>query len=85
MRLAAKRDYVEPDIIEALEEIGISVLRLSAPGCPDLLCWHPLEGFRLLEVKHARGRLTPLQKAFGMPFSVVRSVAEALAIYGVKA
>lgn len=79
-----KRDYNEPSIVQALEDIGITVVKLSAEGCPDLLAWHPREGLRLIEVKQPRGRLTPDQKEFAMPFTVVHSVEEALALYGVK-
>jgi len=79
-----KRDWNEAAIVSALEGIGIRCVRLSAPGCPDLLAYHPREGFRLLEVKQPRGRLTEAQQEFDLPFTVVRSVPEALAIFGVK-
>jgi Holliday junction resolvase len=85
---ARKRDANEPAIVDALEQIGVTVHRLSAPGLPDLLAHHWREGLVLLEVKAEAGKLTPLQlktKCASLPFCVVRSVAEALAIFGVKA
>ena len=81
---ARKRDWNEAELVSALRAIGVTVERLSAPGLPDLLCWHPREGFRLLEVKQPRGRLTMAQERQTMPYSVVRSVGEALALYGVE-
>jgi hypothetical protein len=79
-----KRDLNEPAIVDALESIGLTVVRLSAPGVPDLLVWSPWDGTRLLEVKSGTGRLTPQQEEFVMPFTIVRSEQEALALYGVK-
>ena len=82
-----KRDYIEKDVIQALTDIGVACVALSAKGVPDLLCWSVRDGFRLLEVKQPRGRLTPAQVAMRqqVPFTVVRSSHEALALYGVKA
>ncbi len=55
-------------------------------GLPDLLVWQPIwEGWRGLEVKLPRGRLTAEQRAlveWGAAV-VVRSVAEALAAVGI--
>lgn len=59
-RYAAKRDAVEPAIIDALVHAGASVTRLSAKGVPDLLV-----GIRgctfLVEAKSGKGKLTPDQ------------------------
>jgi Holliday junction resolvase len=82
---ARKRDALEPYVVEALEEIGVAVWRISGPGVPDLLAysrgvWLPLE------VKSGKaGTLTPAQVASQQraPYPVVRSVAEALALFGV--
>jgi len=84
-RQAARRDGNEPAIVDALEAIGVVVHRLSAPGLPDLLCWHPREGLRLIEVKMPGERLTIQQETvrLRMPFFVVESVADALALYSV--
>lgn len=81
-----RRDANEKEIADALESIGIVVLPLSAPGYPDLLCWSSRDGFRLLEVKRPKGKLTGPQLVMQtrVPFSIVRSVHEALAIYGVR-
>jgi hypothetical protein len=82
-----KRDDGEAAIVQALEDIGVSVVALSTPGCPDLLVWSRRDGFRLLEVKAPKGKLTPQQVLMRtkVPFTVVRSVAESLALFGVKA
>lgn len=84
---ARKRDANEPAIVQALERIGVKVQRVSAPGFADLICWHPREGVRLLEVKSARGKLTPLQvehRQDGWPVCIVRCEADALAVFGVR-
>lgn len=82
---ARKRDSNEPEIVRALKQIGVTVHKLSAPGLPDLLTWHPREGVRLIEVKAPKGTLTEAQiDTFeGMPVCVVRSVADALILFGV--
>ena len=80
-----RRDANERAICEALEAIGVRILRISEPGCPDLLAWTAREGFRLLEVKQKTGKLTALQQQTQIPFTVIRSVEEALRIYGVSA
>ncbi len=35
---ARKRDWNEPDIVEALRKFGVRVWRLNGAGLPDLLC-----------------------------------------------
>jgi Holliday junction resolvase len=81
---ARRRDAIEGAVVDALRSIGVDVWRLSDPGVPDLLTrsrgvWLPLE------VKSRTGVLTPAQirSAAGCP--IVRSVAEALALFGVMA
>ncbi len=91
---ARKRDGNEAAIIAALESIGVVVWRISAPGVPDLLTWS--RGSWLpIEVKHDKPRrslsdthgrsLTPSQCAtYALTkFPIVRSAAEALALFGV--
>lgn len=84
---ARRRDWNENQIRSALHAIGVITVQISTTGCPDLLLYSKRDGFRLVEVKTPRGRLTPEQVKFRqlVPFDVVRSVKEALAIYGVKA
>lgn len=84
-RWAAKRDAVEPAIIDALEAIGVTVRRLSEPALPDLLAYHPREGLRLIEVKSPGQKLNVLQETTRryIPFAIVSSVAEALSLFGV--
>jgi Holliday junction resolvase len=84
-RRAAKRDANERGIIDALRDVGATVVQLSDTGVPDLLV-----GFRgasyLLEVKAPRGTLTDEQTAFLALWrgqvAVIRSVDEALAVIG---
>lgn len=80
---ARKRDGNETGIIKALQHIGVIVMRLSEPGLPDLLCYHPYSGLFLCEVKRAKGKLTPAQSKLDplVPFMVVRSEEEVLCEY----
>lgn len=84
MRHAARRDVNEQAIVDALEAIGVQVLRVSQPGVPDLLTWRADKGFQLLEVKQRWGQMTFQQKQFSMPFTVVRSVKDALTVFGLE-
>lgn len=87
MRHAAKRDGNEPEIVEALEHLGVYVLRVSSPGAPDLLCYRDDRGWLPIEIKQPGETLTPAQLALRARacFPVVRSVEEALKLYGVEA
>ncbi len=55
-------------------------------GCPDLLLWKDSQGFRLVEVKTARGKFTPAQEKFrarySMPVLTVRTEQEAADLLG---
>lgn len=91
MRLKAKRDANEAAIVEALQAHGIGVYRLNDPGAPDLLAWEPGDRFMHgkpraypLEVKSKTGRLTRAQRAYQGPRWVVRTPAEALAVFGIR-
>jgi len=90
MRRAARIDANQAEIVAALEACGCTVLSLAehGRGCPDLLVglrWRNV----LLEVKGPKGKLTPDQRAFLAEWRgewyVVSSVAEALAVFRVKA
>jgi hypothetical protein len=80
-----RRDALEPCVIEALEEVGVTCLQLHGRGNPDLLTWS--RGVWLpLEVKSGKaGTLTEAQEQSQQkaPYPIVRSVAEALALFGV--
>jgi Holliday junction resolvase len=84
-RWGAKRDSNENAIVDALEAIGVYVVRLNQPAMPDLLCWTQREGLRLIEVKMPGQKLNVLQQTTRryLPFAVVTSEAEALALFGV--
>lgn len=94
LRSDARRDGNEPEVIYALEQMGVYVYRLSQAGIPDLLCFAPRRGKRLaqcflVEVKNGkRGKIQPKQKAFlelaefkGWPVRVVSSVDQVLDMY----
>lgn len=76
---ANKRDANERDIINALEAIGCVVVQLDKPV--DLLVGYQARNY-LIEVKGARGKLTPEQKYFMRTWKgqvrVVRDAEEAL-------
>lgn len=54
-QFVAKRDDNEAELVEALEAVGATVLRLSIRGVPDLLVGYLLATF-LLEVKQSDGK-----------------------------
>lgn len=88
MRWAAKVDLNQPEIVDALRKVGVSVVSLASigQGCPDLLaangdkCW-------LVEVKGPKGKLTPDQERFILDWAgtvhLVRSVDDALRLVAV--
>ena len=77
---AAKRDAVEPSIVKALRDAGYLVT--EGGWLCDLIVFDPVGAGRihLLEVKSAKGKLTPTQEsaiAQGWPVAIVRSVEDA--------
>lgn len=76
-----RRDTVEASIVEALEAYGVRVWRLGGTGNPDLLTLYRSR-FLPLEVKGKTGTLTANQQ--DIPWPVVRTPEEALALFGVK-
>lgn len=84
-RRAARRDANEPEIVEALETAGATVVRLSAGNVPDLLVGYM--GVNLLfEIKAEKGKLRPGQERFIEDWcgqvTVVRSIDDALRAIG---
>ena len=87
MRWAAKVDANQAEIVEALRQVGASVVVLSrvGQGCADLSA-----GFRgqnyFLEVKTEKGKLTPSEIEFMEMwrghYAIVRTVDEALRAIG---
>lgn len=90
-----KRDANHRDIIQALRDAYITVVDLAdvAHGCPDLLAGgvnyrtgEPMT--TLLEVKTKDGKLTPDQIEFIQGWRgavhIVRTPAEALAVFGIE-
>lgn len=79
MRRAAKTDNNHGEIVRAFEKCGARVLSLAAMGrgVPDLLV-SICNRLRLVEVKGAKGKLTPQQVEFTQhwPVDVVRDVSD---------
>jgi len=88
MRRHGRRDSNHAAIVAALRSAGRRVLDLGSVGggCPDLLIGMPGENL-LMEVKSAKGELTPEQEEFYRlwpgPKVIVRTIAEALAATGI--
>jgi hypothetical protein len=79
-----RRDANEKPIVQALRQTGIIVQPISAPGLADLVCFDPLSGrFRLIEVKAAKGTLTPAQVEMhcSMPIDICRTPEEAMQLF----
>lgn len=89
LRRAAKIDENHNEIVEALRLAGCSVLSLAAigKGVPDILVGRLGEQY-LLEIKTAKGKLTPDQIIFIDKWRgevhVVRTPEEALIAVGVR-
>ena len=90
MRLAAKIDENQPEIVAALRAIGAKVTILSAVGggVPDIVCWY--RGlWTMLEIKDgakppSARKLTPAQETWhavhwDARVAIVTSVEEAIA------
>ena len=92
MRRAAKIDLNQPEIVEALRSVGVSVVSLASlgDGCPDLLASKKKadgsERAWLIEVKGPKGTLTDDQKRFILNWSgtvhIIRTPDEALKLVG---
>lgn len=72
-----RRDANEPEIKRSLEALGCRVFQVSTPGGPDLVVRSTVGRWVPLEVKGAKGTLTPAQA--GISWAVVRTVDEAIA------
>ena len=89
-RQAAKVDANQPEIVQALRDVGATVFVLArvGQGIPDLAVGYRGRNY-FLEVKNLDGRgdkLTPAEKEFFDTWhgqaAVVRNEAEALAVIG---
>lgn len=87
MRRASRKDLNQTPIAEALYDAGLSVqfLHTVGAGCPDLLVGRAGVNY-LLELKSARGKLTPAELAWHLTWrgqvAVVRTIEEALRVLG---
>jgi len=90
MRRIAKTDSNQQIIVQALRDAGCTVqpLHQMGGGIPDLLVATPSGETLLVEVKSAKGSLTPEQEQWISRWrgrvAVVRTVEEALAAVGVN-
>ena len=86
---AAKVDANQPAIVSALREVGVSVQSLATigKGCPDIIAAKG-ERIWLMEIKGAKGKLTPDQVAWIHGWRgvvhIVRGVDDALELVGVS-
>ena len=89
MRRAAKVDLNHRELVQTFRALGAEVQDLSRVGCgcPDLLVSHGGRSF-LVEVKGARGKLTPDQRdwhnRWQAPVYIVRTVEEAVSLLNRK-
>jgi len=85
MRLKAKVDSNQNEIVQALRDYGCSVQSLAqiGKGCPDLLCAYRGKMF-LMELKVDKGKLTLDQDTWHSRWKatvhIVRSADEAVGI-----
>lgn len=86
---AAKIDANQPAIVSALRDVGVSVQSLATigKGCPDIIAAKG-ERIWLMEIKGAKGKLTPDQVAWIHGWRgvvhIVRGVDDALNLVGVS-
>jgi hypothetical protein len=87
MRLRARTDANQGDILDALRQVGAEVRSVAAlgSGMGDLLVAFRRRLF-LLEVKTTRGKLTADQMTFHKrwPVAIVRTVDDALDAIGAR-
>lgn len=79
-----RRDANEAAIVQALRQVGASVIRISEKGAPDLLVFYR-GGLFLIEVKTKSGAATIAQEATsaqGWPVVTARTVDAALTAIG---
>lgn len=85
-RQAAKRDTNEREIVATLTQVGATVQKLSAKGCPDLLVGFKGQNF-LMEIKTTKGKLTPDEAVWHDNWrghvAIIRSSDEALELLGI--
>jgi hypothetical protein len=85
LRRAAKRDDVEAEILDAWKAAGGDYICINAKGKPDVLLWHQITGFLLVENKSRHGKMTPAQIDWqtlwrGPKPVILRSVQDAMAL-----
>ena len=72
-----RRDTAEPAIVAALHACGVQTWQLSGTGNPDLLC-RRRGRYLPLEIKTGKAKANANQQ--DIPWPIVRTVAEALAV-----
>lgn len=86
IRRAARVDDNQKEIVDGLRKCGRDVYDLSrlGEGFPDLMVVNPtIKKMYLMEVKGAKGKLTPRQERFlaewrGPDITIVRTIEEAI-------
>ena len=87
VRIIARTDANQAEIVDALREVGAAVLHLHqvGKGCPDILVSFRDTNY-LMEIKTANGELTPDEINFFQtwrgPVCVVRNAEDALRTIG---
>ena len=88
--MAKRVDANHGEIRDGMRQRFVFVIDTHAvgDGFPDLVAWTPQRGWRLLEVKTARGRLSPAERKLHAespgPIDVVRTLGEALRVMGIE-
>ena len=80
-----KRDAIEPAIVQALRAIGCEVYQINGRALPDLLVRHRSTWVPLGIKSGEKARLTPSERENKPSWPLVRSVPEALEVFGVRA
>ena len=74
-----RRDANEPQIRAALHAVGARTWPISGKDLPDLLVWFGGREF-VMEIKSDRGKHRKDEAHVGVPWPVVTSVDEAMAV-----
>jgi hypothetical protein len=85
MRRAARKDANQTAIVDALRQVGVTVVVVNSEGAPDLLCCGRSGEWVPIEVKVRKGKLTPLQAKLAAPatYPIARTVEQALQLFGI--
>ncbi len=74
-----RRDANEAELVKALEQMGVTVTKVSGKGAPDVICSFRGRDF-CFEIKGPKGRYTEAQQHTRWP--IIRTVSDALTAMG---